>query len=101
MITATMTPGETQHFDGYDLTPLGELKMGRSTYKIQVQTIFDERGATEDLQLVGPRGALYWLRETNRPGVYQPIGLMSGPMIRKGNPVYVTVLGNLMEVTTS
>ena len=96
-----ITTGTTTQHDGYSITEMGTVKLGRSTYKVQahnsISVISGEMKS--ELQLTGPRGALYTLQETRRPGVYAPINLMSGPMKRHGNQVFVTVLGDLIEET--
>lgn len=95
----TIEKGQTVQEDGYTLTDMGSMKIGRSTYKIQEQTsYYEDQDPIISLQLKGPRGALYILQETGRPGVYVPISIFSGPMIRSGNPVHLIILGNIIEV---
>ena len=91
----TITPGTTTQHDNYAITDMGTVKIGRTSYR--VETLHSASG--DELTIKGPRGALYLLRETRRPGVFRPVGLMSGPMVRHGNPVYLTIVGDLIEQT--
>ncbi|MDO5663418.1 MAG: hypothetical protein Q4G40_12035 [Brachybacterium sp.] len=90
----TITPTTTTQHDGYTITAMGTVQIGRTSYSVQIMHV---AGYAPDYQLVGPRGALYTLVETNRPGVYDVIGIMSGPMRRKGNQVRLALIGDLIE----
>ena len=95
----TIERGNTVHHENFTLTELGTMNIGRSTYTVQEQTTYSEdQKPRTTLQLKGPRGALYVLQENGQTGIYTPISLFSGPMIRKGNPVQLIILGNIIEV---
>lgn len=95
----TIERGNTVQHEGYTLTDMGTMKIGRSTYTIQEQTSYSpDHEPVTSLHLKGPRGALYVLQANDQTGIYTPISLFSGPMIRKGNPVQLIILGNIIEV---
>lgn len=79
---------------------------GKSTYTFK-HTRFEIRGKVyENMCLIGSRGAYYDLQHLNiygnRPdleGVYQPIG-RGGPLMKKGNPMYVFIVGGIVSVFT-
>lgn len=98
-IMFTIERGDTTQYNGYTLTDMGTMNIGRSTYTIQEQTsYYDNHEPITTLQLKGPRGALYILQEQGQTGVYIPMSLFSGHMVRKGNPVQLIILGNIIEV---
>lgn len=97
--TLAQDTATTQH-DGYTLTEAGNIQLGKTTYRVQIQK---NEGYDELITwLYGPRGAAYMLRplsilEDN--GVYQVISWNSGAPLRvQGNEVRVVLLGNMIEV---
>lgn len=91
--------GEIIQHDGYTLQDAGIIKLGRTTYKVEIQKM-DSDG--EDITwLKGPRGAAYMLQPTSmlKPtGIYRIMSFSSGSYLRvQGNEVRVVMLGNALE----
>lgn len=97
----TITPAEVIQEEDHTVTKMGVIKIGRSNYQIE-QVNFpatEDKAAQQWLQLVGPRGTAYVLQENwQQTGIYTPISLFSGAMVRKGNAVKVIILGDVMQV---
>lgn len=99
----TLKPGEiieTHTISGFTSTyrHVGHVTKGKTIYGVQEKiTTSEEFGTSSELLLSGPRGALYFLRNTNRPGVYLPHSVTGTHMKTQGNPAYLTVLGDVIE----
>ncbi len=92
--------GEIVQHDGYTLQDAGTIKLGRTTYEVEIQKM-DSDG--EDITwLKGPRGAAYMLQPTSMlqpTGVFRVMSFASGSYLRvQGNEVRVVMLGNAIEV---
>lgn len=92
--------GEIVQHEGYTMQDAGTIKLGRTTYKVEIQKM-DSDG--EDITwLKGPRGAAYMLQPTSmlKPtGVFRIMSFASGSYLRvQGNEVRVVMLGNAIEV---
>lgn len=49
----------------------------------------------------GSRGAYYTLHPLqDNPGSYIPVSLFSGPMVRQGNQMAITIIGDIAEFIT-
>lgn len=92
--------GEIVQHDGYTIQDAGTIKLGRTTYKVEIQKM-DSDG--EDITwLKGPRGAAYMLqplRMFDNNGIFRIQSFGSGSFLRvQGNEVRVVMLGNAIEV---
>lgn len=92
--------GEIVQHEGYTMQDAGTIKLGRTTYKVEIQKM-DSDG--EDITwLKGPRGAAYMLQPTSMlepTGVCRVRSFSSGAPLRvQGNEVRVVMLGNAIEV---
>lgn len=92
--------GEIVQHDGYTMQAAGTIKLGRTTYKVEIQKM-DSDG--EDITwLTGPRGGAYMLHPLNpfdNNGVYRIRPFNSDGFLRvQGNEVRVVMLGNAIEV---
>lgn len=100
-MTSTLTRAQsiTQH-DGYTLAEAGEIQLGKTTFRVQLQHL--ESNGETITWLYGPRGAAYTLEPLSMfddSGVRRVISWKSGAPLRvRGNEVRVIVLGNLIEV---
>lgn len=78
----------------------GTVTLGKTTYRVKVHTF--ENGE-HDTHLVGPRGAVYFLRpfieRKGDTGLRQVISWKSGSPLRvRGNEVRVHEIGDVIEV---
>jgi hypothetical protein len=83
---------------GYTITDAGTITLGRSTFRVEVQTYANGHHTT---WLTGARGAVYFLRGFlgADTGDRQVISWKSGQALRvAGNEVRVVELGNVIEV---
>lgn len=94
-----LAPGTVTEGEGYTRTDHEPVKLGKTTYAVHTLHIH-ETGSTVT-NLVGPRGAIYFLREFlgDDTGLRQVISFSSGNPLRvQGNEVRVYHLGNIIEV---
>lgn len=99
-ITNVLELGEIIQHDGYSIQDAGTIKLGRTTYKVEIQRM-DNDG--EDITwLKGPRGGAYMLQPLDsfaNNGIYRVRSFGSGACLHvRGNEVRVVMLGNLIEV---
>lgn len=94
---------ESQEFTAagtdYTLTDAGEITLGRSTFRVEIQDYAETGGRT--VWLYGARGAVYFLRGFlgADDGMRQVISWKSGaPLRQRGNEVRVVMLGDVIEV---
>lgn len=96
-----LAPGTVTEGEGYTRTDRDPVKLGKTTYAVHTLHIH-ETGSTIT-NLVGPRGAIYFLRPYNErngdTGLRQVISFSSGNPLRvQGNEVRVHLLGDIIEV---
>lgn len=97
--TTFLQYGETTQFDGYTLQDAGKVKIGKTTYAIEIQEIDN---CETVVWLKGPRGGAYMLEPVNRivdNGVRRLLSFNSGSFLRvQGNEVRVVMIGDIIEV---
>lgn len=102
--TTYAAPGTILELDDeYRVQSLGSVDLGPSTYQVRRLEMADKErdGVYVETYIVGPRGAIYMLRETTAAGVFQLVSVNSGkPMTRQGNEVLVVSIGNIFEETS-
>jgi len=95
-----MTANDTAY--GYTMTDAGTVTLGRTTYRVETQTMTETGNV--GTWLYGPRGAVYFLREYlgADDGLRQVISWKSGAPLRvRGNEVRVYLLGDVIEIAKS
>lgn len=90
----------TTGYETWTTTDNGTVTLGRTTYSVTTQTFANGSSETE---LVGPRGAVYFLRpfaeKGGDTGRRQVISWKSGQPLRvRGNEVRVIHIGDTIEV---
>jgi hypothetical protein len=99
-MAATVGATETASGQGYTLTDLGEVTLGRSTFRVERQDYTDS--ARHMTWLHGSRGAVYFLRgymeRGGDTGLRQVISWKSGaPLRQQGNEIRVLEFGTHIE----
>lgn len=98
--TNFLSLGEVIQHDGYTLQDAGTIKLGKTTFSVQLQK---NDGYDEIITwLNGPRGAAYTLEPVSHikdTGVFSVMSFKSGSFLRvQGNEVRVVMLGTVIEV---